>query len=321
MTRATLAIATAIVMGSSFHEMAAGATSDYSERLDALWDYRKPAVSLQRFEKEAKRHAADSRERNEALTQVARAKGLLREFDAADATLDRVEAAVSRLPARVRVRYMLERGRVQNSSGHPATAVALFDQALAATVSDSLPGAQFYRVDAMHMLGIAAPKSAQLEWDLRALAEADASNNARVRRWIASLCNNIGWYYHDRGDYPQALGYFERALPAWEARGNQADVRFAKWSIARTLRSLGRIDEALAMQQALLHETERAGEPDGYVYEEIGELDLLRGDAAASAWFAKAYALLKDDPELAASEPARLARMRTLAHATPGSRP
>ena len=59
---------------------------------------------------------------------------------------------------------------------------------------------------------------------------------------------------------------------------------------------------------------EAASEPDGYVYEELAEIALARGDrAAAQPWAAKAYALLKDDAGLQANEAARLARLAEIA--------
>ena len=70
----------------------------------------------------------------------------------------------------------------------------------------------------------------------------------------------------------------------------------------------------MTIQEALLAEIEKSGETDGYVYEEIGELHLARGDAAqAKPWFAKAYAALAQDASLKDTEPARIERLRQLA--------
>jgi tetratricopeptide (TPR) repeat protein len=144
----------------------------------------------------------------------------------------------------------------------------------------------------------------------------EATTDARSKRWLASLYNNIGWTYHDRGDYARALEYFQKALPAWVTRGDASAILAARWSIARTLRSLGRYDEALAIQRALLAENERSGTVDGFVFEELGELTLARGDAVgAKPWFAQAYAALSADSSFVADEPARLERMRKLGEA------
>ena len=287
---------------------------DFSARLDALWDYHDPVSSEQRFRAELARYSSGSGEALEIKTQIARTQSLRREFTAAHRTLDEIAPALPSADARVHVRYLLERGRTYNSSGSPSRAMPLFEEAAARSEKAGRESDVFYTIDALHMLGIAAPPSQQLEWNLKALAIADGARDSRARRWIASLDNNVGWYYHDRGEYAKALGYFEKALPAWEARGNAVDVRVAKWSIARALRSLKRYDDAYAIQSKLRAECEDAGMPDGYVYEELGELELARGNAAAAKpWFVKAYALLKDDAALASNESTRLARLVKLA--------
>jgi tetratricopeptide (TPR) repeat protein len=288
---------------------------DYSERLDALWNFDRPAESEARFRAEAARGAQPlSREALEASTQIARALGLQRRFDEADRVLDTVQAALAKLPARVRVRYLLERGRRDNSSGNARAALAWFEQALAASSDDTLPGAEFYRVDALHMLAIAAEPAQQLDWNLKALAAADAAKDPRARGWRGSLLHNLGWTMHERGDYVAALAYWQQALAVREAEHDVARARIARWTVARGLRSLGRLDEAEAMQRALADELQAANAPDGYVFEELAEIALARGDrVAARPWAAKAYALLSEDADLRANDPARLARLAELA--------
>ena len=287
---------------------------DYSEQLDALWNFADPAQSEARFRTEALRHTAASRESAEASTQIARAQGLQRSFDAADSTLDGVARTLDAQPARVRVRYLLERGRRDNSSGRAAEATRWFEQALAASQGDALPGAAYYRVDALHMLAIAAPPSQAIEWHRKALAAADAATDARTRAWRASLLNNLGWTLHDRGDYAAALDCWRDALAAREAMGDVDRIRVARWTVARGLRSLGRLDEAESMQRALASELASAGTPDGYVFEELAEIALARGDrAAAQPWAAQAVAILGEDPNFRANDAARLARLADIA--------
>ena len=290
--------------------MPLAADRDFSERLDALWDFDAPAISETRFRTELAKHPMVSREARETTTQVARALGLQRKFAEADAALDTLASDLDKPPARIRVRYLLERGRIRNSSGKQADAVPLFKQADRAALMDTLPGADYYRVDALHMLAIASPPDEQMEWNLQALAAAEASTDVRARGWRGSLWNNIGWSYHDRGDYVTALDYWQKGLAAREAAGDKPRVRIAKWTVARGLRSLNRLDEAEKIQQALVMENEAAGTPDGFVYEELAEIALARNDAAtAKSWAAKAYNLLKSDIWLAANEKARLDRL------------
>ena len=218
----------------------------------------------------------------------------------------------------MRVRYLLERGRRDNSSGRIAEATNWFEQALAASQRDDLPGAAYYRVDALHMLAIAAPPSETIEWHRKALAAANTATDARTRGWRASLLNNLGWTLHDRGEYAAALDCWREALAAREAMGDVGRIRIARWTVARGLRSLGRLDEAESMQRALASEFATTGTPDGYVFEELAEIALARGDrAAAQPWAAQAVAILGEDKDLQASDAARLARLADIAKPQP----
>jgi hypothetical protein len=83
--------------------------------------------------------------------------------------------------------------------------------------------------------------------------------------------------------------------------------------VARTLRSLDRIEEALSRQMTLKDEFDSAGEGDGYVFEEIGEC-LLALDRLEQArpYFLIAYELLIQDTWLLEREAERLARLKEL---------
>lgn len=308
-----LSVVLALLLEAPF-AMSQTPSPDFSERLDKLWEFSKPAESEQRFRAELAKYAADSREALESTTQIARTLGLRRMFVEADATLDTVAPKLDRLPVRVRIRYLLERGRTRNSAGDRTAAIPCFKQAVALWDRDTLPGADFYRIDALHMLGIATPSAEQLDWNRKALAAAEASPDPRARNWAGSLNHNIGWSYFDSGDPATALVFWQKALPIREAQGNVDNIRFAKWTIARGYRATARLDDAEKIQLALVAETEKALEPDGFIYEELAEIAVARGDsAAASRWAAKAYALLKDDEDLKADKPARLTRLADLA--------
>ena len=162
------------------------------------------------------------------------------------------------------------------------------------------------------MMGIIEPPKQQLEWNLKAVELAEKSNDGRARNWLGSLYNNIGWTYHDAGDYTTALNIFQKALAFREQQGESKPLLIARWCVGRTLRSLNRIDEALAIQQKLLREYQQAGGQDGYVYEEVGECLLLEDDSEAVTYFALAYEALSQDAWLAENEPDRLARLKQL---------
>ncbi len=318
--RISLALTLLILILKAVPVMSQTLSIDFSERLDKLWDFSKPAESATRFSAELALYPVGSREALETATQIARTQSLQRQFAQADATLDAVAPSLDKVPVRVRVRYLLERGRTRNSSGDKAAAIPLFNEAVTLWNSDTLPGADFYRVDALHMLGIATPPAEQLVWNNKALAAAEASSDPRARGWRASLLNNIGWSYFDSGDPATALANWQKALPLRQAAGDPEAIRVAKWTVARGYRAVGKLDDAEKIQKALLAEMEKASEPDGFVYEELAEIAVARGNKTAAApWAAKAYALLKDDGYLKANEAARLQRLAELGSGVPKS--
>jgi tetratricopeptide (TPR) repeat protein len=277
---------------------------------DQLWDYDKPEEAETRF-RALLPAASDAAYRAQLLTQIARAQGLQRKFDDAHRTLDEAQALLTGGLKRAEVRCLLERGRVHNSSKHPELARPLFLEAW--DLASSTPGEDFYAIDAAHMLGIVEPPEQQREWNLRALALAEKTADARARQWLGSLYNNIGWTYHDAEQYHEALEIFQKALKWREAQGRAPEIRIAKWCVARALRSLGRVEEALEMQRAQLREFESLGEKSGYVFEELAECLLaLNRPAEARPYFAAACEELSKDPWLAENEPARLQRLKEL---------
>jgi tetratricopeptide (TPR) repeat protein len=279
--------------------------------LDTLWNYADPAASEQRFaERLASLGDAPAGDRAEALTQIARARGLQRRFADAHATLDHAEALAP--DGRARVRISLERGRVHNSSAALAAARPCF---LDAWDRARALGEDGLAVDAAHMLGVIGPEAD--EWNARAIALAESSPQPGARRWVASLCNNIGWAHHDAGRPGEALAMFRRALDERERAGARAPLLIARWAVARALRTLGRHAEALDIQLALLAEHARDGTSDGFVHEELAENLLLLGRAAeARPHLARAFALLSLDPGLVEREPARVAGLGQRAAAT-----
>ena len=260
--------------------------------------------------------------RVQALTQLARAVGLQRRFAEAHTILDEV-AALLEAPdspceagplatcALAKIRYPLERGRIHNSAGEKAPARACFQQAWEAARAAEEDG---LAVDAAHMLAIAAESPSEaIRWNERALALAEASEDEQARRWQASLLNNLGWARHDGGDYEAALRLFKRALTERQNRAADRETRIARWCVARCLRSLGRVEAALAQQRDLLVEGEAAGEAVGFTLEEIAECLLALGrGAAARPYFARAYEALSEDAWLAAEEGERLERLKRL---------
>ncbi len=210
----------------------------------------------------------------------------------------------------MRVRYLLERGRTFNSAGAPERAVPLFAEALSlAECNDDA----FYAVDAAHMLGIAAPPADRLDWNLKALAMAEkAADRARAALARLALQQHRLDAITSAATTRRRSAYFAQGAAARTKRAAiRRDVRIARW-IGRARAALARPARRSRGDPARrsLPSTTKLGTPDGYVYEELAEIALARGDAAAAKpWAAKAHAVLKDDPDFAASEAPRLARL------------
>jgi tetratricopeptide (TPR) repeat protein len=153
---------------------------------------------------------------------------------------------------------------------------------------------------------------AAIDWNQKGLTLARSSKDAKAQALIPAMLNNSAWDLHDMGRYAQALPLFQQGLAEWTARARPTQVRFARWSVARCLRSLGRFQEALPMQLALEREDTAQNTVDGYVLEEIAELyEALGRQAEARPYFARAATALSADADFVRSYPDRFARLRT----------
>lgn len=276
--------------------------------IDSLWDFNDPKATEMRFRQllAQARRGTDRHYEAELLTQLARSLGLQQQLDAAHAILDQVEPLLSQTRARVRARYLLERGRMFNSSGFKEKAASLFAQAWDWAQKH---GEEDLAVDAAHMVAIARPDES-LEWNLRALEVSLHSDLPAARQWQGSLYNNLGWTYFERKQYDSAHRCFEQALTCREARAKPRDLLAARWCLAKCMRFEGKLDSSLAVQRELEQAWLREGEADGFVFEEIAEclLELGRIDESKS-YFARAHELLARDSSLTRDEPERLRRL------------
>ena len=280
-----------------------------------LWNYDDPGATEATLRAQLDAARADGLDTElQLLTQIARSQALQRHFEDARAVLRGVRERLEATPSTAHVRWFLERGRVNNSGGDPPGARPDFEAAWRLAQVLELDG---LAVDAAHMIAIVAPDEAPT-WNQRAMALATASEDPDARRWLGSLHNNIGWTHHEAGDFEDALRHFEAALVARQEAGKQGSIFVARWCVARGKRSLGRLDEALAEQQALAADQAAAGAAaDGYVSEELGELLLALGRPdEATPHFAVAAETLGADPWFAEHEAERLARLVRLGGGT-----
>lgn len=280
--------------------------------IGSLWDYRDPLKTEIAFRQvlPQARESGNDAYLAELLTQLSRALGMQGKFIEAHRTLDQAEQLITDDMTRVKLMYLLERGRVFNSSQQVDFARPLFLEAwqLARRTQHDMEA-----IDAAHMLGICETGPTALAWNEEALELAESSPDPQAKGWLGPMYNNIGWTYHDMGRLQDALAMFEKDAALRKARNDTRGELIARWSVARCLRSMERYDEALERQQTLLNEYEALGEPAGFVYEELGECTWALGrETEARRWFAKAYEELSQDPFLQANEAARLQRLRDL---------
>ncbi len=196
------------------------------------------------------------------LTQLARVEGLRGDFGGCERLLREAEGLAGSSDV-VSARIDLERGRKLRSSGDGAAALPLFE---AAFERASASRQWFLAADAAHMAAIADERVA-VAWTERGLDVAAAEPAAAY--WEAPLLNNLGWHHYERGEYESALTAFERALAVRERDpGRPAEIEIARYAVGKTLRALGRVDEAaLLLEQCIAN-----SEPDFYFHEELAEI-------------------------------------------------
>ncbi len=280
---------------------------------DHLWNYNDPAGTAARFEAFKNEIEDDLNLTLQLMTQIARTYGLRQRFAEAHEILDEVAHNLSLDPDfdLVWVRLWLERGRTYNSSGEKKLARPLFLLAYERAVACK---ADFYAVDAAHMMGIIEPPAEQFRWNELAISAAEQSADEEANGWLGSLYNNLGWSYHEAGSFERALNTFQKGLRWQEKHKPGQEMEYiARWTVGRALRSLGRIDEALTIQHQLEAHYAAKNNPGGYVFEELGELYLITGNRQkAASYFEKAYEILSKDPWLQKNEVERLDRIKAI---------
>lgn len=285
-----------------------------TDRLRELWDFDDLGGTEQRLR--AQLELEPSKEgRGEVLTQLARVEGLRGELEAGE-RLAREAKALASASAVVAVRVDLERGRLRRSAGDRAAALALFESAFAKAVA---AGEWFLAADAAHMAALAAgDRDGFVAWTLQGIALADERETASY--WLGPLLNNLGWEYHEAGEHELALDAFERALAVRERDpANRAAIEIARYAVGKTLRALGRSDEAIPLLERAVTWAVEKGAPDGWFHEELAEEYAAVGrstDARTQAQLA--LPLLRDaDPSLA-DDAERSGRLQSLAGSTEG---
>lgn len=279
------------------------------DRLRPLWDFDDLDASEGRFRAQLASEVTDEG-RGEVLTQLARVEGLRGNFDAGEQLIKEAEA-IAGAGGIARARIDLERGRLQRSSGDAERALPLFESAFVASLD---AGVLFIAADAAHMAAIAAPGREELiAWTKRGIELGDAHDEARY--WLGPLLNNLGWEYYEAGEFSDALDAFERAL---EARDGDPENLFAvelgRYAVGKTLRALGRSEEAIPVLEQAVAWAANQGAPDGWFHEELAEEYAAVGrESDAREQAKRALPLLEEADPSFATDPERAARLGELA--------
>ena len=291
------------------------------ENFDDFWGLGDPVEIEKKFREllpQAKA-LADPSTYLQLLSQIALAQGIQKKFDAAHATLDDAERFLTPEYNLARVRILLERGRVFQQAENLTEAMRFFVQSFELSSKHKF---DFHTINAAHMIAIAAEKTEEkIKWNQLAIDLAQKTKEQRAHLWLGSLYNNLGQNFLEAKRFEKALDAFEKALKHRIEQSDVPNIRVAKWAVARTLRALDRLDEALAIQLRLLEEYDAitaSGNLDmpaemftlirGWVAEEVAEIY----DAKAKIFAKLAYADLSTNAMFQKTEPARLERLRQI---------
>ncbi len=251
------------------------------------------------------------------LSQIALAQAMQQKFDLAHKTLDTAEAGLTPEYELARVRVLLERGRVFHQADNLNAALPLFKQSYELSKKCNF---DFHTINAAHMVAIIENKfNDKIKWNKIAIELAEKTEDKRGQAWLGALYNNLAQNYIESEQYQQAYSAFEQSKKFGEERKDAIIVRGSKWGIARALRSLNRLDEALNMQVALLEEYEELNKKGefpiellqlsrGVVYEELAEIYLTK----AKIYAALAYQDLHANPWCIKLMSERLDKMKQL---------
>jgi tetratricopeptide (TPR) repeat protein len=289
--------------------------------LDEIWRMFEANVAEDRFRKllgHCESHASqDQSTQIEILTQIARAEGAQKRFSEALANLARAEELLeggqSSYRVSAKIRWLLEKGRLYVLQRTPSQARPHFAEAWTLA---SHSGEDAFAVDVAMMLATIEPPKAQQDWLMRAIRLAEESPQAKAKAYLGSLYAAMGWKLFDVRQYEQALELFQKSLSHFKLRGTNRELFVAKWSVGKLLRTMGKPEEALIIQNALLAELGIGGPKDGRLYEELAEcLHSLKRSAEAQSYFELAYLELSTDEWIVDNQPAMLKRLKELGKA------
>lgn len=251
------------------------------------------------------------------LSQIALAQAMQKKFSIAHKTLDFAEQNLTPKQYLAKARILLERGRVFHQSGKIDLALPLFKRSYQICKKHKY---YFHMINAAHMIAIVVKNTKEkINWNKKAIDLTIKAQAEKALAWLGALYNNLAQNYLATKDYKKAREAFTQSKKYGEKRGDIFIVAGAKWGIARSLRSLHLIDEALNIQTSLLEEYNHLHNTGvlpkeilmvarGPVYEELAEIYLAKSKVFA----ALAYDELSKDHWFVKLEPKRLKKMKRL---------
>ena len=222
-----------------------------------VWDFNDLDLSERRFRASLEEEETEAG-RAALFTQLARIEGLRGDFAAGERLLATAEALGG-----AESWVLVERGRLLRSSGDGPSALPLFEAAFekARAAADG-----FLAGDAAHMAALVGDIEA---WTARGIEMADDDPG---RYWLAPLLNNLGWSRYEAGDFDRALDAFNEALAVRSEDPQEPHEReIARYAVGKTLRALGRIDEATGQLERAVAWATEAGVETPYFHEELAE--------------------------------------------------
>jgi tetratricopeptide (TPR) repeat protein len=145
-------------------------------------------------------------------------------------------------------------------------------------------------VDVIHMVALAQPTLAKkIEWNLKGVDI--VREHPDQKGWLYALYNNLGEAYASAGDDHKALETFEKRVAMDVENGKEPDL-YARKDVAKYLRRVGRVDEAINILRPIDASLAKKGERDGFIEQEVAECLLAQGKATeAKSHAGEAYRL------------------------------
>jgi len=250
----------------------------------------------------------------ELLSLIGRSEAFQMKFSQAASSLEKAETLLneqnSNYLVSARIRWLIEKGRFYILKKTPSQARGLFSEAWTLAINS---GEDYFAVEIAQLMATSEPEKAQQEWIVRSLEIAENSSNQKTKEWLGGLYTGYGWKLFDLRQYEKSLEIFQKALQNFKARGPSRGAFVAQWAIGKTLRALGKTEEALSVQKALLAELGIGGVRDGRLYEELAEcLQTLHRTTEAQLYFELAYRELSNEEWVKDNQSLKLKRLKDL---------